>query len=258
MIFNQDILACAGLVERGDPVRFRAVMSTPVDIRAKLFPIFAFNLEVARAPWVTKEAMIAEMRLQWWQDALEEITLGKAVRRHEVVSPLSQLITPDAARDLQSVIEARRWDIYPDPFVDEYAFKKYIQQTSSTLLKVAAQALGPADTQTVEKFGFCVGLANFLIAAPQLMAVGRSPLIDQTPEILRGLALKGLADLKETRRARHKVSSKAGKALLGGWQAERVLRNAAKRPENIVIGIKAPSGFWDSSALSLRAMTGWW
>ena len=104
MIFNQDILACAGLVERGDPVRFRAVMSTPVDIRAKLFPIFAFNLEVARAPWVTKEAMIAEMRLQWWQDALEEITLGKVVRRHEVVSPLSQLITPDAARDLQSVI----------------------------------------------------------------------------------------------------------------------------------------------------------
>ena len=43
------VAACAELVERGDPDRFRAVMAAPVEARAQLFPLYAFNLEVARA-----------------------------------------------------------------------------------------------------------------------------------------------------------------------------------------------------------------
>lgn len=64
MSFDADLTACAGLVERGDPDRFRAVMAVPVAARRILFPIFAFNIEVSRAPWVTQETVIAEMRLQ--------------------------------------------------------------------------------------------------------------------------------------------------------------------------------------------------
>ena len=72
--------ACAALVERGDPQRFRAAMAAPPEARRVLFPLYAFNVEVARAPWVTQEPMIAEMRLQWWRDALEEIAMGGRVR----------------------------------------------------------------------------------------------------------------------------------------------------------------------------------
>jgi 15-cis-phytoene synthase len=53
--------ACAALVQRGDPDRFAAVMAAPVEARARLFVIYAWNLEVARAPWVTSEPLIAEM-----------------------------------------------------------------------------------------------------------------------------------------------------------------------------------------------------
>ena len=35
-------------------------MAAPVAARRVLFPLYAFNVEVARAPWVTQEAMIAE------------------------------------------------------------------------------------------------------------------------------------------------------------------------------------------------------
>ncbi|MEN9060069.1 hypothetical protein [Ponticoccus litoralis] len=45
-----DLHACAELVQRADPERFRAVMAAPVAARAALFPIYAFNIEVARAP----------------------------------------------------------------------------------------------------------------------------------------------------------------------------------------------------------------
>ena len=49
---RDDFSACAALVERGDPGRFRATMAAPLAARRVLFPLYAFNLEVARAPWV--------------------------------------------------------------------------------------------------------------------------------------------------------------------------------------------------------------
>ncbi|MFM2390434.1 MAG: hypothetical protein RLZZ437_1989, partial [Pseudomonadota bacterium] len=79
--------ACAAIVQRGDPDRFAAVMAAPRQARAPLLVLYAFNLEVARAPWVAKEPMIAEMRLQWWRDVLE----GPR-RAHEVAGPLHDLI----------------------------------------------------------------------------------------------------------------------------------------------------------------------
>ena len=51
--------ACADLVNRGDPDRFRSAMLAPMPIRGDLLALYAFNLEVARAPWVTNEPMIA-------------------------------------------------------------------------------------------------------------------------------------------------------------------------------------------------------
>ena len=73
MNFSEDIGNCANLVRRGDYDRFLAIMSAPIKKRGALFIIFAFNLEVVRAPWVTKEPMISEMRLQWWLDSINEI-----------------------------------------------------------------------------------------------------------------------------------------------------------------------------------------
>ena len=47
--------ACAAIVEKADPDRFLSAMTAPPEGRALLFPLYAFNAEVARAPWVTSE-----------------------------------------------------------------------------------------------------------------------------------------------------------------------------------------------------------
>ncbi len=85
MEFDADLSACAAIIERADPLRFRASMAAPVAARRVLFPLYAFNIEVARAPWVTQETMIAEMRLQWWRDVCDEIANRGVVRRHDVL-----------------------------------------------------------------------------------------------------------------------------------------------------------------------------
>ncbi|MCE2750015.1 MAG: squalene/phytoene synthase family protein, partial [Rhodobacter sp.] len=127
------VAACAALVQRGDPDRFMAVMAAPVAARARLFPLYAFNLEVARAPWVTQEAMIAEMRLQWWRDTVESLAGQGPVRAHEVAAPLAQVVRgqglPLAVMD--RLVEARRWDIYREPFEDRAAFDAYLEDTGA-------------------------------------------------------------------------------------------------------------------------------
>jgi phytoene/squalene synthetase len=116
--FDADTQACAALTERGDPDRFAATMALPVGVRARLFPLWAFNIEVARAPWVSTEPLIAQMRLQWWHDALEEIAADGFVRRHEVVTPLALWLTPEQARRLQALVAARHSDTETTPFAE--------------------------------------------------------------------------------------------------------------------------------------------
>jgi 15-cis-phytoene synthase len=46
--------ACAAMVERGDPDRFRAAMVAPPGRRPGLMALYAFNLEVARAALIAR------------------------------------------------------------------------------------------------------------------------------------------------------------------------------------------------------------
>lgn len=256
--FDDDLNACAALVQKADPDRFRAAMAAPVEARSVLFPLYALNVEVSRAPWVTQEPMIAEMRLQWWRDALDEIAQGGPVRRHEVVTPLSAVLSPDQAAKMDQYIAVRRWDIYRDSFEDPDHFENYIAQSAASLMWVAAQALGPAEEQVVRDVGHAAGIANWLLAIPELEARGRIPLLDGTPEGVRKLAREALDRLHNARRHRDAVSKPARGALLAGWRAEAVLRQAAAEPNRVKLGQLGQSGFRTQLSLSWQALTGLW
>ena len=255
---ERDIAACAGLVQRGDPDRFMAAMAARPAARDVLFPLYAFNLEVARAPWLTQEAMIAEMRLQWWRDALEEIGQGGNVRRHEVVTPLAEVLDGQGAELLDKLIVARRWDIYKDPFEDAAHFAEYLDATSGNLMWVAARALGDADEAVVRDVGYASGLANWFRAIPELEAQKRVPLVDGRAEAVALLAKGALARLKNAHRARGKVSKAAGQALFAGWQAEAILKQVAEEPQRVAEGALWQSDFSKKAGLLRRSLTGRW
>lgn len=258
MDFDDDIKACAELVQNGDADRFQAVMAAPVATRELLFALYAFNVELSRAPWASKESMIAEMRLQWWRDVGAEIAADKPVRRHFVATPLARLLTPELAAVIDTMAEARRWDIYRDPFADEAEFDGYIDATSGGLMWMAAASLGVADEHVVRDFAYGVGVANWLCAIPELEAQKRVPLLDGTPEGVRALARKGLERLLNARANSGRVSSDAGAALLSGWQAETILRQAVKTPERVAHGALGTSEIRRRSGLMWRAALGRW
>ncbi|MEM1129689.1 MAG: squalene/phytoene synthase family protein [Pseudomonadota bacterium] len=250
--------ACADLVWRGDPDRFRAAMSAPVAARRVLFPIFAFNVEVSRAPWVTEETMIAEMRLQWWRDALDEIASGGPVRKHEVVGPLAAILDATGAALLDDLVLARRWDVYRDPFPDTAAFENYVERTSGDLTWVAARALGGRTRAPYQNLGYATGVAGFLRAVPDLLGRGRVPLVQDDDAWIRATALSGLERLKSARQARRDVPRMTVPALRHGWQAGAVLRRAARRPEVVRKGGLAPSALSSRARMAWLATTGGW
>lgn len=255
---DDDIIACADLVRRADPERFLAAMAAPVAARHVLFPIYAFNVEVSRAPWLTQESVIAEMRLQWWRDVLDEIAQGAAVRRHEVVTPLARVLDSTGAALLDSLVAARRWDIYRDPFEDAAHMRAYLEQTAGNLMYAAARALGPVGAEVVRDAGYAQGLANWLRAIPALEQAGRIPLTDGRPEAVRTLALGGLDRLRRARAGRGDVCVPARAALLPAWIAGPVLRRAAAVPGRVADGGLDPAPGRSRLALMARAMTGRW
>ena len=249
MFASSDLNACAALVERGDPTRFLAVMAAPVQARQVLFALFAFNLEVVRAPWVTQQQMLAEMRLQWWCDALDEIAAQKPVRRHEVVTPLAALIDSQSAVLLRDLVTARRWDIYDEPFKNDAEFAHYIDCTSGHLLVVATGILGRSDPQVVRDFAFSMGLSNWFRAVPQLLAQKRHPLLELTSGSVRDLAEQGLKRLAmarsnqgegEEQRGAHLTCDVVGHEVEGACRAQgddgdarRVQRPVAVRGDTL-------------------------
>lgn len=216
------VAACADLVQRGDPDRFVAVMAAPPHARAQLFPLYAFNLEVARAPWVTQEPLIAEMRLQWWRDVVANAASG-AARAHEVAGPLHALIRDFGlpVEVLDRLIAARRWDIHKEP---HESLDDYLEDTGAGLMWLAARALGAPDTAepVVRAYGWAAASASYLRAVPDLQARGRQPLPGGVSA--GDLARQGLAKLALARAGRSAVPRAVAPALIAGWQAEGLLR----------------------------------
>ena len=244
------VAACAALVQRADPDRFLATMAAPVAARSVLFAIYAFNVEVARAPWVTQEAMIAEMRLQWWRDALDEIAQGKTVRAHEVTLPLAGVLDGAGAALLDRLVQARRWDVYKDPFEDAGHFSEYLDATAGHLAWTAARALGCVDgEQAVRDVAWASGLANWFLAIPELEARGRLPLVDGRIEAVRDLAGEGLARL-----SRATPPKLAQPALLATWRAKAVLTQAHRAPDRVAAGALGQSEFSRKFTLLWRSL----
>ena len=255
---NDNLNACADLVRRGDPERFMAAMAAPVAARKVLFPIYAFNVEVARAPWLTNEPMIAEMRLQWWRDALAEIREGGTIRRHEVVTPLAAILNSEAAGLLDQLIAVRRWDISSDAFKDEAHFTRYLDHTAGHLMLVAARALGPVEAAPILDAGYAHGLAGWLRAVPVLEQAGRVPLVDGRAEAVKALASEGLARLQRARAKRGSIPAAARPALLPLWQTAAILGRARRDPARVVGGRLDSAPVLSRLSLMARAASGRW
>ncbi|MBP5856048.1 squalene/phytoene synthase family protein [Marivibrio halodurans] len=155
---------CARLVRRQDADRYMMAIAAPAVHRPALFALYAFNAEVAKTREVVSEAMLGEIRLQWWREALDGIEDGNP-RRHEVVLPLAGAIDamrPDRAL-FDALIDARARDLDEGTIETLEDFEDYARATNGGLIRLAQQMMGVPETAASRAAADALGIAHALV-----------------------------------------------------------------------------------------------
>lgn len=137
--------------------------------------LYALNLELARTATSVTNPLVGEMRLVWWREGLDELSVGRRARAPalEGLAGAVQADRLDRAA-LDRLIEARRFDLDPEPFLDEPALTRYLDDTAGALMLAAARLLAPeTPAAAVQGAGRAWGWAAWLRAAPAAQAAGR-------------------------------------------------------------------------------------
>jgi len=160
------------LVRRVDPDRWLATrFIADAAARADVMALYGLNYELARVAGGVSNALMGEIRLTWWREAMEEIAAGKAPRKHPNVEALAASGFDPSA--LALLADARFVDLDEGPLKDEAAVLAYIDGTAGALAVLAARRLDSrADPHAVKGAARAWGLAGLW----RLKQAGRSRL----------------------------------------------------------------------------------
>ena len=154
---------CREQVRRYDRERYLCAVTAAEPARGRLMALYAFNLEASKVRETVSEAVLGQIRLQWWRDALEEFGRG-VVRAHPVSQALSEALRDSPVRPalLERLLTAREFDLDDDPPQTLTALEEYAAGTSASLQQAALGILGVAD-EAAERAAASVGTAWALI-----------------------------------------------------------------------------------------------
>lgn len=159
------------LIRRVDPDRWLSSrFVSDVEARADVVAVYAFDNELARAPKAASNALLAEMRLTWWREAVEEIFEARPVRHHPAAQALARAVERRAlARaDLETLIDARYRELDPEPMT-EADILDWARDTGGMAAQLAAQVLDPrAEAKMALAGGSAWALGKRLAADPDL------------------------------------------------------------------------------------------
>ena len=100
-------------VRAADRDRFLAALFAPEPARRGLLALLAFDHELARTPVVTREPMLARIRLEWWREAVTEAVEAATPRAQPVVESLGEIARRHklTVEGLVALVDAREEEI---------------------------------------------------------------------------------------------------------------------------------------------------
>ena len=159
----QSLAEALSQLRRYDPERWRTTLFAPAPLRSRLVALYAFNVEIARVRETVSEAILGQIRLQWWREALAEIAAGGPFRKHPIVDCVAAAKLDLAC--LERAIDARERDLDDAPFSDLAALEAYAEASSGSIFEAAFLA-ADADPGPAKALGTGYALAGLLRAVP--------------------------------------------------------------------------------------------
>ena len=122
---------------------YAALLYAPASLREDMATIHAFDIELARIPLLAHQQIAAELRFQWWRDALAGSDQYEAS-----ANPLARAMRQVIGRynlplmDLHHLVDARAREIYDVPFAQVSDIETYGADVFGVLRNCAARILG--------------------------------------------------------------------------------------------------------------------
>lgn len=141
--------------------------------RADVITLYAYDHELARAPKVTSNPLLGEIRLTWWREMLDEAYDGRPVRKHPTAQALADLIARRGIprEPLEAMIDGRYRELDPTPMPADDALA-WARDTGGVTAELAAGLLAPGtDVSHARGAGSAWAMARQAAVTPALQGV---------------------------------------------------------------------------------------
>ncbi|UJW73514.1 phytoene/squalene synthase family protein [Rhizobium sp. SL42] len=242
---------CLAALRDYDRDRYLAAILTPVDRRAGVAALYAYNAELARVRDLVREPLPGEVRLQYWRDLLQGIAHGASDANPVAAELLQAMQTYHLPfGPLAAMADARIFDLYDDPMETVSMFEGYAGETAAALIQLASLVLDPAAAASSAETAGHAGVAQAVAGCLLLLPIHRSRGQIYLPlEILRAVGLDGPDLLKGSDRVRLSAAIEAF-AGLGLDHLEKARRSG--RPARSILPAYLPMTLAQKVLLSAR------
>ncbi|MGA9657611.1 MAG: squalene/phytoene synthase family protein [Asticcacaulis sp.] len=131
---------------RSDEVRLSCVFIPDAESRAEVLTLFAFLETLRDIAERVSDALMGEIRLRWWYEAMDEIEAGGPVRYHPLTEALSALIRRHgfAVSDFHDLIEGQMPLLDKGPLSIKNALS-VVDRGEGILIRLAARIVSAHD-----------------------------------------------------------------------------------------------------------------
>jgi phytoene synthase len=180
------------LVRSADRDRFLGALFAPEPARSDLLALLAFDHELSRTRSVTREPLLARIRLEWWREAVAEAAGTGKPRAQPIVESLSEMLRrrPLSPDGLLALITLRE---------DEIEAPLDIVRVGHALADLELAVLG-VDDQASRRAARAVSAARLTEAGPERDALLAEARAEQShvdpkalPILLPALSLGGMS-----------------------------------------------------------------
>lgn len=168
---NQNISTIAQMVREQDPDRFLITMMMPPEFHEDILALLALNIEIAKTREVVSETMLGQIRLKWWQEAIQAIYDTGIALEHDVLRALARAITRRGLSYayFETMIYAREFDLEDVLPGNLEGLANYCDFTLSPLLKLIMQVMGDdpeSGSEPVQAVALNYAVTGLLRAVP--------------------------------------------------------------------------------------------
>lgn len=168
-----------GIARAWAPDFYLSALLAPRAARGHLLALAAFLGDVERIVATVVDPALAEIRLQWWRDAIAGAQKGQRTG-HPVADALGEAIRARSLpfAEFDGLLDARALDLYADALPDESALAAYLNKADGAALRLGARCLGhtkPGGSLLIDSAARAIGMTRLIRTLPMFLARGRPP-----------------------------------------------------------------------------------